>query len=122
MAEPPASAALVRGAVAWATLEPVKGRGQGGHRPVVVVASAAYLEVVTTLVLVVPVTTVDRDWPNHVRLTGSMRLPKPSWAMTEQIRTIARDRISAASGRVADDCLQRIDIWLGDFLELSTDR
>lgn len=119
MAEAPA---LWRGAVAWATLQPVRRREQGGHRPVVVVASAAYLEVVTTLVVVVPVTTVERGWPNHIRLTGPIGLPQPSWAMTEQVRTLARDRISSVSGRADDDCLSRIDLWLADFLDLHAAR
>lgn len=49
-----------RGSVVWVSLDPVNGREQSGRRPVVVVASDAYVAVVTTLVIAVPVTTVGR--------------------------------------------------------------
>lgn len=58
-----------RGSVVWAVLDPASGREQARRRPVVVVAAEDYLDAVTTLV-VVPVTTVDRGWPNHVLLRG----------------------------------------------------
>jgi mRNA interferase MazF len=90
----------------------------GGHRPVVVVAGEGYLDAVTTLALIVPVTTVDRGWPNHIQLTGTVGLESPSWAMTEQIRTISRTRLTQISGRVSTGCLREIRTWLADFLEL----
>ena len=109
---------LVPGSVVWVALEPVRGREQGGHRPVVVVASTGYLEAVTTLAVVVPVTSVDRGWPNHVRLTGEHGLQDRSWAMSEQIRTVSRSRISRVSGVVSAGCLGEIRSWLSDFLDL----
>ena len=54
----------------WAELDPVRGREQAGRRPVLVVASDLYLEQADTLAIVIPATTVDRGWPNHVRLRG----------------------------------------------------
>ena len=39
---------LAPGVIAWASLEPVRGREQDGHRPVLVIASAGYLQAVTT--------------------------------------------------------------------------
>lgn len=109
---------LQTGTVAWARLEPVRGREQGGSRPVVVVAGTGYLRAVTTLALVVPVTTTQRGWPNHVLLTGPTGLPSDSWAMTEQIRTLSRDRLSRISGEVDAACLAEIRQWLSDFLDL----
>ena len=109
---------LTPGVVAWASLDPVRGREQGGHRPVLVVASAGYLDAVTTLVIVLPITTVDRGWPNHVRIDGSSGLDRSSWVMTEQPRTLARDRLTTISGRVSSSCLAAVRTWLGDFLDL----
>lgn len=40
---------LAPGVVAWAALEPVRGREQGGHRLALVVASEGYLDAVTRL-------------------------------------------------------------------------
>lgn len=109
---------LAPGVVAWATLEPVRGREQDGHRPVLVIASAGYLEAVTTLVITLPITTVDRGWPNHVRVQGPAGLDRPSWIMTEQPRTLARDRLTGIAGRVFPECLADARAWLGDFLDL----
>lgn len=109
---------LAPGVVAWAALEPVRGREQGGHRPVLIVASAGYLDAVTTLVIVLPITTTDRGWPNHVRVEGLSGLGQPSWVMTEQPRTLSRDRLTGLAGAVSIDCLAAVRTWLGDFLDL----
>lgn len=109
---------LVPGTVAWATLEPVRGREQGGHRPVLVIASSGYLDAVTTLVIVLPVTTVDRGWPNHIAVTGPAELDRPSWIMTEQPRTLSRDRLTGIAGRISPECLTQVRTWLADFLDL----
>lgn len=109
---------LSRGSVAWADLSPTRGHEKSGKRPVLVVASRGYLTTVTTLVVVLPVTTVDRGWPNHVPLRGAHGLDRASWAMTEQLRTIARDRIRDVVGLVDDYTLDGIDVYLRDFLDL----
>ncbi len=112
------TADLTPGVVAWAALEPVRGREQGGHRPVLIVASAGYLDAVTTLAIVMPITTTDRGWPNQVRVQGPSGLDRPSWVMTEQPRTLSRDRITGVAGEVSSDCLGEVRTWLGDFLDL----
>lgn len=111
--------ALRRGDVVWAAPDPTVGREQSGRRPCVVVAGDSYLRAVTELVIVVPVTTVDRGWPNHVRLSGSeLALDAPSFAMTEQPRTISRRRVERVAGSVDAASLRAIDGWLRDFLDL----
>ncbi len=110
--------ALVRGSVVWAEFSPTQGREQAGRRPALVVASRGYLEVATALAIVLPVTTTDRGWPNHVALRGATGLDRPSWAMTEQPRTVARERVSQAVGVVDDDTLRDVGVWLRDFLDL----
>lgn len=112
------SDSLRQGDVVWAALAPVRGREQGGHRPVLVVAGAGYLRAVTTLAVVVPVTTTDRGWPNHIELTGPTGLDVRSWAMTEQIRTLSRDRLGRRAGSVDDVCLTAVQRWISDFLAL----
>lgn len=105
------------GSVVWVNLDPTVGREQAGRRPAVVVASAGYLDAVTELAIVVPATTSDRGWPQHVELTGaSLTLTRPTFAMTEQPRTISRGRIANVAGRVDRDCLASIRRWLRDFL------
>lgn len=105
------------GTVVWVNLDPVVGREQAGRRPAVVVASGGYLRAVPELAIVVPATTKRRGWPQHVELTGSaLELTQPTFAMTEQPRTISRRRISGTAGRVEDHCLGVIRRWLDDFL------
>jgi mRNA interferase MazF len=87
---------------------------------VLVVASAGYIATVTGLAIVLPVTTVDRGWPNHVPLRGATGLERPSWAMTEQPRTLSRDRLGEPVGVVDDATLHDVDAWLRDFLDLWT--
>ena len=107
---------LFTGDVVWAELGPGRGREQGGRRPVVIVASNDYLETVDALAIGIPVTSKDRDWPNHVPLRGDTGLEKPSFAMTEQVGAISRERIFAVAGRVDDETLASIAVYLRDFL------
>ncbi len=109
--------ALVPGDVVWVQPEIVVGREQSGRRPAMVVAGTDYLETVDTLALVVPITSVDRDWPNHIEVIGA-DLGRRSWAMSEQIRTISRERIVGRAGRANEATLAAVRIWLADFLEL----
>ncbi len=116
MAEAPAEA-LAPGDVVWVQPEIAVGREQSGRRPALVVAGPGYLEVVDTLVLVVPITTVDRGWPNHIEVVGA-DLQQRSWAMSEQIRTISRERVVGRAGRANAATLAAVRTWLADFLDL----
>jgi mRNA interferase MazF len=118
MSEGDASAdALAPGDVVWVQPEIAVGREQAGRRPALVVAGAGYLQTVDTLALVVPITSVDRGWPNHIALSGT-QLEHRSWAMSEQIRTISRERVVGRAGRVNDATLAAVRMWLADFLDL----
>lgn len=110
---------LRRGMVVWAELDPVRGREQSGRRPVLVIASDLYLEQADTLAIVVPCTSRDRGWPNHVLLTGqSLLLPSETYAMTEQPRTITRERLFDIAGLIDVEVMREIDQWLRDFIAL----
>ena len=112
-------AELRRGMVVWAELDPVRGREQAGRRPALVVASDLYLEQADTLAIIVPCTTRDRGWPNHVKLVGkNLTLPAETFAMTEQPRTIARDRLLDVARLIDVEVMREVDGWLRDFLAL----
>lgn len=105
--------------VVWAELDPVRGREQAGRRPALVVASDLYLEQADTLAIIVPATTNDRRWPNHVPLRGpDLALPQLTFAMTEQPRTITRERLFEVLGVVDAATMRDVDGWLRDFLAL----
>jgi len=107
---------ITPGAVIWAKPDPTIGREQTGNRPAVVVCSKAYIDVVTELLLVVPITTINRNWPNQILLSGPTGLSKPSYAMTEQLRAISRQRITKQTGNVDQVTLKSIMAWVADFL------
>lgn len=107
---------LAPGLVAWVDLDPVEGREQGGRRPFLIIASARYLQIVDSLVVGLPVTTVDRGWPNHVRLHGRTGLDRPSWAMTEQPRTVSRRRVRSVAGSVTPATLEMARLWVTDLV------
>ncbi|MGS0685782.1 type II toxin-antitoxin system PemK/MazF family toxin [Nakamurella sp. GG22] len=110
---------LRRGIVVWAELSPARGREQAGRRPALVIASDLYLEQADTLAIIVPVTTNNRGWPNHVLLKGQgLALDQPSFAMTEQPRTVTRDRLFDIAGTVDRATMTEVDGWLRDFLAL----
>lgn len=107
---------LTAGDVWWARPDPGVGREQAGRRPVVVVSGTHYNDTVETLALVVPISTRDRGWPNHVALRGAHGLSQTSFAMTEQVRCVSRDRLVGEVGPVTPDCLDEIRRWVHDYL------
>ena len=104
------------GQLVWVALDPTMGREQNGRRPAVVISSRGHLSVADTLAVIVPVTSVDRGWSNHIPLRGTA-LDRPSWAMTEQIRTIPRQRIVRIAGEVDAATLGAIRQWAIDFID-----
>lgn len=109
---------LRAGDVVWLSLSPTIGREQTGHRPALVVSGSDYLDIVDTLAIVVPVTSTDRGWPNHVLLTGPHGLGSASFAMSEQPRTVSRSRVTSLAGAVDSDCLGETRSFLAAFLEI----
>ncbi|MCL2780879.1 MAG: type II toxin-antitoxin system PemK/MazF family toxin, partial [Actinomycetia bacterium] len=83
-----------------------------------VIATDGYLATATTLAIVLPVTTRDRGWPNHIRLRGGHELGRECYAMTEQPRTVDRARITGVAGAVDEDTMREVDRWLRAFLGL----
>lgn len=113
------SARLRRGSIVWVDFNPVQGREQAGTRPAIVIASDGYLANVPELVIVIPVTTTDRAWPHHVPVRGpDVDLPRSSFAMTEQPRTVARSRIAGPAGTASEATMSTIDQWVRDFTDL----
>lgn len=74
-----------------ADLNPIEGNEQAGHRPVIVVSTQMHLRLAPTLVTVMPVTTRERPLPHRVPVNS---LKHPSFAITEQVRTISRSRLT----------------------------
>lgn len=109
--------AVLRGSLVWVSFDPTRGHEQRGTRPALVVASTRYLTSVRGLVIVVPVTSVDRGWPHHILIQGdASSLAQRSFAMTEQPRTISSRRIGAHAGSADASTLAEVDQWLHVFI------
>jgi hypothetical protein len=48
----------------------------------------------------------------HPELTGDIALAQPTFIMTEQVRTISRERLLRCAGVATDECLQETLLWL----------
>ena len=107
---------LEPGQLWWARPDPSVGREESGRRPVLVLAGREFLRTVDTLVMVAPLTTVDRGWPNHVAVGEVEGLPRHSLVMTEQVRTISRRRLDGWIGDVDERCLAEARRWVVDYL------
>jgi mRNA interferase MazF len=76
-----------------ADLNPTVGSEQRGRRPCVVVSSTLHIAFPIPMVIVVPLTTVDRALPHHVPIGAAPAgLDRPSWARTDDIRAISEQR------------------------------
>lgn len=78
----------------WADLDPVRGHEQAGIRPVLIVSSPFHLRLTRTTVLtVLPLTTRPRPRLLH-RVTVDLPGQRTGYVITEQLRSIAADRLS----------------------------
>ena len=101
-----------------AYLDPVVGREQGGRRPVVIISSDQLHKISGALAFVVPFTTRNRRVESHVPvLLESGELPRESFAMTEQLRSISWQRIRRRVGSVDQQTMEQIRQRIGWFLD-----
>lgn len=91
------------------------GHEQGGVRPAIVVGSPGHCALAIDVMLVIPLTTRDRGLRHHVRIgSKSSGLHRPSWARTEEIRTISTARLtqSAPIGTASTEEMAELRKWL----------
>lgn len=89
--------ALAPGQVWFTDFEPVRGREQGKDRPALIVSSEFHLALTAgQLVIVLPLTTVERPGWLHRVATGS-----GGWVITEQVRTVSATRLRCFAPEIA---------------------
>jgi mRNA interferase MazF len=108
-----------RGEIWLSDLNPVRGHEQAGTRPVLVVSADGFNHGPAQLVVVVPLTTRDREIPLRVRIEppdgGVM---EPSFAMCEAVRSISTDRLVRRWGAVESTTIAAVEDRLRILLEL----
>jgi mRNA interferase MazF len=86
-------ARILRGDILWADLNPVRGREQAGHRPVLVLSHEVFNSRSGTVIAVALTSQQPRaGFPLTLELKAK-GLPKRSWAKISQIRTLSVERI-----------------------------
>ncbi|MBI2822543.1 MAG: type II toxin-antitoxin system PemK/MazF family toxin [Acidobacteria bacterium] len=99
-------ARILRGEIRWADLNPVRGREQAGHRPVLILSHDVFNECSGTVIAVAITSQPQRaGFPLTLEMK-SRGLPKQSWVKISQVRTLAVERIG---GRLARASTEEID-------------
>ena len=103
--------AALRGEVWVVDLDPTRGHEQAKTRPCIVVSDDRFNRSASGLVVVVPLTTVGRGIPWHIRVgpeDGGVR--EESFAMTDQVRAVSRERLVGDPwGRVSPGVMATIE-------------
>jgi mRNA interferase MazF len=111
-----------RGDVFEASLDPVLGSEQGGRRPVVIVSRDA-ITANSPVVIVVPVSSYSnftKVYPSQAVLrAGIGGLSVQSVAMAEQVRTIAKARLTRYLGHLPNEAIKELDAKLKIALALT---
>lgn len=100
-----------RGDLFYADLSPVIGSEQGGVRPVVIIQNDVGNKYSpTTIVAAITSSQGKAKLPTHVRVAANqLVLPKNSYILLEQIRTIDKKRLREKIGSVDDKTMDLID-------------
>jgi mRNA interferase MazF len=97
-----------RGEVWLADLHPSRGHEQRGQRPILVASAEPFNQSPAGLIIAVPLTTRDRGIPTHIEVRppdGGLR--ERSFAMCEQLRALAADRLGAHPFGTASPAVMR---------------
>lgn len=101
-------ARILRGDIRWADLNPVRGREQSGHRPVLVISHNVFNERSGTIIAVAM---TSQEPSAGFPLTLESRaagLSKRSWVKISQVRTLSVDRVGKRLARASDDEVARV--------------
>ncbi|MBX3070493.1 MAG: type II toxin-antitoxin system PemK/MazF family toxin [Thermomicrobiales bacterium] len=112
------SRAASTGDVWFAYFDPAVGHEQSGRRPAVVVSGNLLNLIPSELVFLVPLTTANLEVRSHIRVRMSEGdLTHPSFAMTEQIRSMSTLRLRRRVGVVDEETLGLIRYRVFQFMD-----
>ena len=109
-------AAVLRGDVVWADLNPVRGSEQAGLRPVLVLSADVFNPHSGTVVAVALTSQAPRaGFPLTLPLSDP-KLPKKSWVKIGQVRTLSTERLGKRLARATPDELAQVLEGLNEIL------
>lgn len=99
-----------RGEVWLADLNPTKGHEQSGKRPVLVISDNTFNSGLSGLVIVLPITSNNRNIPAHIKiLPPDGGLKNESVVLCDAIRSISKERLITYLGKISSNNLEKID-------------
>jgi mRNA interferase MazF len=109
-------AAILRGKIHWADLNPVIGNEQGGLRPVLILSHDVFNERSGTVIAVAITSQPQKaGYPLTMELVDA-KLPEKSWVKISQIRILSIKRIGKRISKVSDEELTRIIEGLNEII------
>lgn len=108
-----------RGEVWLVDLGPTKGHEQAGKRPGLIVSVDLFNQGPAGLVIILPITTKAKGIPFHLSVTppeGGLR--HKSFIKSEDVRSVAKERLSLRLGRVSDQTMAEVEDRLRILLSL----
>ena len=102
-------AGLLRGEVRWAdieTVESVVGHEQANRRPVLILSNDHFNES-TRLVIAAMITSSSAN-RRYALPINSVQMPRPSWVLPSQIRTLSEQRLNELIGTMSEDELETV--------------
>lgn len=110
---------MKRGEVWLVSLDPVVGHEQAGRRPALIVSADDLNQGPGGLVTVLPITSKPRRLPSRVRIVppeGGLTLE--SWVITEQIRTVSKQRLVSRLGWANTATIKAVETCMRLVLDL----
>jgi mRNA interferase MazF len=109
-------ARILRGNIHWAALDPVRGREQGGLRPVVVVSHDVFnARSGTVIAMAITSQPQAAGFPLTLEIE-SAKLPKRSWVKMSQIRTLSVERIGRLIARLSPEEIDQVIAGLNEII------
>jgi len=109
-------AAILRGDVIWADLNPTVGHEQSGRRPVLILSSDVFNDRSGTVIAVAITSQEPRaGFPLTLSLENE-ELPKRSWVKINQIRTLSVQRMGDRITRLSPENLARVVAGLNEII------
>ena len=99
-----------RGEIWLADLRPTRGREQAGRRPVLVLSVDFFNAGPADLIVVLPMTSTQRDIPLHVKIgKGDGGTRRESVVLCEAIRSISKERLVARWGVLSREAMAEVE-------------
>ncbi len=109
----------LRGEVWNVNFDPTRGREQGKDRPALIVSTNRFNQGPADLVVVLPITSKGKGIPLHVKIDKPEGgLKTTSYAMTEAVRSISKERLGKRWGTVSATTMAEVEDRLRILLEL----